>query len=300
MLISANINCEPILAILDETNESFESTLNIKDLDNPLTPFLLSAIKYNEDPTYFDDHQQAEKTSYSFNKKAAVGGLGRNGKVIASEIHPRVQVQWGQSEDPYTRYTPNNWHAGCVATVIAQAMSVTRHIGEFNRIPLNWDKLIKMKNSNYRNQYPEEANTIGLLMREIGRAVNMDYGAQGSGARTKLGVEILEIGKQFYSLNNKGAIKLILDESPNNIIIISSRDEKSSWIGVPRGTGHAYIVDGYQLFTDGTDLMHVNYGWDRGRYNGYYSTRIWAPYFTDDAPAKFPHKWEFFCIRKRF
>lgn len=298
ILISANIDCEPILAILDESNDSFEKSLNINDQENPLTPFLLNAVKYNQNPTYFDNTENSLKNELSLNKRAAVGDKGRNGKIIAFELLPRVKVQWGQSQDPYSRYTPNNWPAGCVATTIAQAMTVTRHIGEFNGVRLDWDKLVRMKNSGYVNQYPEEANTIGLLLREIGSAVNMKYGAQGSSASTKDGVKILEIGKQFYSLGSKGSIKLVLDESPNNLIIISSRNKKSSWIGVPRGSGHAYIVDGYQVFADGTDLMHVNFGWN-GYQNGYYLTKLWAPYFTGDAPAKFPHKWEFFCIRKR-
>lgn len=73
--------------------------------------------------------------------------------------------------------------------------------------------------------------------------------------------------KVFYALKSKGAIHIVLRESPNNVMIISSRTKKSSWLGFHRGEGHDYIVDGYQTYSDGSDLLHVNF-WGDGYANG--------------------------------
>lgn len=310
ILVSANVNCEPILAVFDNNDERLDDLLHLSDED-PFSPFLANVIKYNEDPDSFNQFISDNKADdISYNKinlnitsknKAVVGQLGVNGKIISQELLPRVKVNWGQSAYPYNKYTPNNWPAGCVATAVAQAMTVTRHLNSFNGVSLNWDNLVKMKNSGYADIYPEEANTIGLLLREIGKSVNMQYSANGSGAKTKDGIKLLTLGGSFYALESKGAIKLILDENPNNVILISSRTKKSSAFGlIQNGDGHAYIVDGYEIYSDGTDLMHVNYGWD-GYRNGYYLTKIWSPYFTSNTPsgAIFPHAWSFYCIRKR-
>lgn len=103
-----------------------------------------------------------------------------------------------------------------------------------------------------------------------------------------------------YFVNpSKGAIQLGLNEHPTNVTVISSRNKKSSWLGFARGSGHAYIVDGYKIFSDGSDLVHVNFGYDHWYYIGYFMTRLWAPYFVDNSPAKFPYSMDVFNIRKK-
>lgn len=300
VVVSANAECEPVIAIFDNENISIDDlVLDTTDIYNPFMPILLSAIEYNKDPKSFDSYKL--ESTKSFMSKAAKSSLKASTKTVVEEVLPRVQVQWGQSQDPYNRYTPNNWHAGCVATVVAQALSVTKHLDMFNGIPLNWNNLVKMKNSAYVNQFPNEANTLGLLMRQIGNAVGMDYGASGSGANTKKALDIFFSGKlnPYFVNPSKGAIKLGLTEHPTNVTVISSRDKKSSWLGFPRGNGHAYIVDGYRIFSDGSDLVHVNFGWDSSYYIGYFMTRLWDPYFVDNSPSKYPYSMDVYNIRKK-
>lgn len=95
---------------------------------------------------------------------------------------------------------------------------------------------------------------------------------------------------------NKANIRKTLRDYKRGIVIISSRTKKS-FLGIKRGSGHAYIVDGYRYYSDGSDLMHVNYGWGGGG-NGYFLTRLLAPRFTSNAENKFPHAWNFYCIYK--
>ncbi|KGE14506.1 C10 family peptidase [Sphingobacterium deserti] len=298
VVVSANTDCEPVIAIFDNENISINDlVLDTTDINNPFMPILLSAIEYNKDPKSFDDYKLQSTKSFISTRSS----LKASNKTVVEEVLPRVQVQWGQSQDPYNRYTPNNWHAGCVATVVAQALSVTKHLDMFNGISLNWNNLVKMKNSAYVNQFPNEANTLGLLMRQIGNAVGMDYGASGSGASTKKALDIFFSGKlnPYFVNPSKGAIKLGLTGHPTNVTVISSRDKKSSWLGAPRGNGHAYIVDGYRVYSDGSDLVHVNFGWDSSYYTGYFMTKLWDPYFVDNAPARYPFSMDVYNIRKK-
>lgn len=302
ILISANSDCEPILAIFDNFTGLDDKIFENSEEAASFRPFLENAIAYNKDPNSFNKYESLlHDPNVNIASSSGIIALKNGGsKTITAELAPRVQVQWDQKGSPYNTYTPNNWPAGCVATAIAQAMTVTRHIGKFNGIPLEWNQLVKMKNSGYQYQYPTEARTIGLLMREIGNAVGMKYGAGGSTAATEDGIKLLTSTKQFSVNKSKGSIKLVLDENPHNLIIISSRTKKSSWLGVGRGDGHAYIVDGYRIFSDGTDLMHVNFGWGNSqRSTGYFLTKLWAPYFVEEAVDKFPHAWKFYCIRRR-
>lgn len=96
---------------------------------------------------------------------------------------------------------------------------------------------------------------------------------------------------------NKADIRKTLRDYNRGIVIISSRTKKNGIFGNARGKGHAYITYGYRIYSDGSDLMHVNYGWGPG-YNGYFLTRLWAPYFTPNATNKFPHAWNFYCTYK--
>ena len=173
---------------------------------------------------------------------------------------------------------------------------VTRHVSVFNNIPLDYDRLIKVKNRSYKNLFPSETDIIALFIRQIGHAVGMKYGKKESGANTKDAIKLFSFAGMMKVSENKRDIKKVLRNYNNGIVIISSRTKKS-FMGIKRGSGHAYIADGYKLYSNGSDLIHVNYGWGP-EFNGYFLTRLSAPYFTSDAKNKFPHSWNFYCIYK--
>jgi len=188
-----------------------------------------------------------------------------------------------------------------VATAVAQALTVTRHISNFEGIDLNYDDLIKFKNSYDIYSYPRQADKVGRLMERIGNYVGMKYEADGSGADLNYAVQKI-FGERGMRVNkNKASIKNLLKYYDRGIAIIGSRNKKNSFWGRPRGDGHAYIADGYLQYSNGSDLIHVNYGWGSGykngrKYNGYYLSNLMSPHWTGDAPEQFPHSWSFYCI----
>jgi len=129
----------------------------------------------------------------------------------------------------------------------------------------------------------------------------MNYGADESGADTNYAVKRIFVERGMRVNKNKVSIKNALKYYDRGIVIIASRTEKNSFWGRQRGTGHAYIADGYLQYSNGSDLIHVNYGWGpedgKGRkYNGYYLSNLMSPHWVGEAPKQFPHSWSFYCI----
>lgn len=289
MILSRNKACLPVLAILDNKGFSFERVLNNKQENLGILSFLLSALDYNNSP------ETLIFPPVDLPDDGSSGGSPKGPVTLVDEVFPKVQIEWGQSGDPFDRYTPSHYPAGCVATAVAQAFTVTRHVGVFNNVSLDYDDLIQFRNRGYLDFFPNQADIVGRFIRQIGVAVNMDYSSNESGAKTSDGIKLFSDFGMNVS-KNKADIKKTLRTYNNGIVIISSRTEKD-FIGIPKGKGHAYIADGYRLYSDGTDLIHVNYGWGPS-YNGYYLTVLNSPHWTDNAAKQYPHEWEFYCIYK--
>ncbi len=284
VIISANVKCDPIIAIFDNPDFSIWNEINNPTEENAgMLTLVENAMIYNESPDVFGE---------------PYGGATNTRRIlrILEEVKPKVPVEWEQGA-PFNKYAPNNSVAGCVAIATAQAFMVTRHVGTFNGISLDYDRLIKMKNLFYDDDYPTETDIIARLIRQIGSAVGMKYGTDESGANTKDAIRLFTFGGIMNLSTNKADIRKTLRDYNRGIVIISSRTKKNGIFGNARGKGHAYITDGYRIYSDGSDLMHVNYGWGPGP-NGYFLTRLWAPYFTSNATNKFPHAWNFYCIYK--
>lgn len=294
MILSRNTECQPVLAIFDEGNFSFQNILQNTDINLGALSFILSAVDYNNSPESFSIEQPEMPID-----DGGGGGGGYVPVTLVDEVLPKVRVEWSQSQDPFNRYTPNNYPAGCVAVAVAQAFTVTRHVGAFNGINLNYNDLIQFRDYSYKYLFPNQADIVGQFVRQIGAAVAMDYDASGSGAKTSDGVKLFSNFGLMNVNTNKANIRNTLKNYSNGIIIISSRTKKP-FLGIARGEGHAYIADGYRLYSNGSDLIHVNYGWGpgAGNLNGYYLTVLSSPHFTADAPSTFPHDWEFYCIYK--
>jgi len=311
MLLSGNEDSTPLLAILDDENFSFKEVLSDTKNNEGVLSFLLTAAEYNRNPEAFSDTINTDETTENSPEAFRIRwDFWRKRKrnnppqpvYLVDQVYPKVEVEWGQWY-PYNKYTPSHYPAGCVAVAVAQALTVTRHISNFEGIELNYDDLIKFKNSEsyYRDNYPKQADIIGQLFSKIGEQVGMNYGASESGADLNYAVQKIFSERGMRVNKNKASIKNALKYYDRGIVIISSFDKKRSFWGKQRGTGHAYIADGYLQYSNGSDLIHVNYGWgseyENGRkYNGYYLSNLMSPHWTGNAPEQYPHSWSFYCI----
>lgn len=284
LLISANKNAHPILGILDNEEFSFDHFFKDSPKDNPFSDFLEMAILYNVNPNVFPEVEQE---------------CTRSG-VVVNEVLPKVKVAWDQHA-PFNKYCKKKngttVAAGCVAIAIAQAFTVTRHVDSYDGIPLNYDNLINVQNGSYQDIYPSICDTIAKFIFKVGCDSKIDYADGDTGTDLSDGIKVMTRSLKFGVTYNKSYIRNTLSIFPTGIVLIGSFNKSNGLFGIARGSGHAYIADGYKIFDTGEDFIHVNMGWGP-YYNGYYLTRLTAPYFVESCPdeVKYPHHWSFYCM----
>ncbi len=227
----------------------------------------------------------------------------------------RTPISWGQ-DWPFNAFTPifhdPQWGrfpvrtaAGCVATAIATVMrwhkwpekpgGSVRYMWNGNELSLDWDG-DGPENAPYDwTQMPAgitarginretnaavtdvQANNIGRLLRDVGYAVNMNYGpvdGRGSGAQvanwTVPAVQnfgytegIERIQRAFYTPEDWW--NEINGELSDNGPIV--------YVGFSRfGSGHCFVIDG---IANG-NFVHVDWGWN-GMSNGWFQLDVLNP-----------------------
>ena len=194
-------------------------------------------------------------------------------------------LAWGQTY-PYNLFTPeiNGAHAltGCNATTCAQIMRYyawppqgkgsVEGEREFCSKPFDWAKMP----NDIPNGTQEEKEAVSYLMREIGKAVKMQYSPGESSSK-------------FPKLCD--ALRDHFDYAPSIRLVQANRYSHLAWQQMmvaelkagrpiiyagdhydPSQSGHSFILDGY----DGNGYFHVNWGWD-GFYDGYFMLHKLTP-----------------------
>lgn len=226
-----------------------------------------------------------------------------NGDKYATSVEPLLTTAWGQ-EGPYNDLCPvatgeRRCLTGCVATSIAQVLyyhhgpkhgkgrrtiyypqndpSGTAITVDFENALYDWDNML----ADYRSTdyTPEQAAAVATLMRDVGVAVDMNYGAEASGTnhgnaaqglRAYYGIETAtKYDRTAYS--EAAWMDLIYRSiSDGNPVVYGGLDAMSG--------GHSFVFDGYTA--DG--LVHVNWGW-YGEDNGYFYVADLDPYHNGTA-----------------
>lgn len=213
-----------------------------------------------------------------------------NGDVVtrASEdrIYPLVTVNWNQNE-PYNSLCPQveggpggRAYVGCVAVAMGQALTVVRYpahgqgtkgyspnIGGYlsvnfdNEPDYDWDAILSGANN-----YAE----VARLLYHCGVLIDMDYGADGSGAitdnipnrfKTYYGFPETCVcySRNTYSGGDAAWHELLQSELKRGRCVIYAGNEGGQ-------VGHCFNLDGW----DGFNMYHINWGWG-GMNNAYYT-----------------------------
>lgn len=192
---------------------------------------------------------------------------------------PFLATTWGQGCG-YNSQTPSMscgpcGHAwtGCVATAMAQVMKYYQYPTSYS-----W--------SNMPNSYG--TSTTALLMRDIGNAVNMDYGCNGSSADTQDEVASSfknDFGYSSASYSDYNYQTVESELNYNRPVILRGGRNTGWWMFGQYSDGHAWVCDGYLQYIDpcwGSILkFHMNWGWGDSStgtsYNGWYSFNNFNP-----------------------
>lgn len=200
--------------------------------------------------------------------------------VATASVSPLLTSTWDQGQ-PYNDLCPEDaagpgghvW-AGCVATAMSQVANYWRWplqgtgshgytsgygylFADYENTHYNWEQM-----TNVANGHNFE---MAQLQSHLGIAVDMMYGANGSGAYSDDAANALI---WYFSMDPA----LHLEYAPNPINdtwknLIKSELEAGRplyYHGFGSG-GHAFNLDGYE----GSDYFHFNWGWS-GSFNGYY------------------------------
>ena len=153
-------------------------------------------------------------------------------------------------------------------------------------ITFDWDHMRDSYSGSYTTQ---EATAVAQLMRYVGQAEHMDYGADGSGIDADSVQLIVDAFKLFgYDEETvhmvkktsaySGGTTLYTDAEWAALIQTELAEERpivfcaisSGWFG----GGHAFNVDGYNATTN---KYHINFGWS-GSDNNYYALNAFEGY----------------------
>ncbi len=272
-IIAADDKAQPIIAYSLEGDLPDASTYpdHISSWMNGYKKQMVSIIEDNTlttDPDWRDDGETLQL------------------KTTATEVDPLISVKWNQGSG-FNQYCPEDedgpgGHAyvGCVAVAMAQAMYVSRYPtspqgkktyfhSTYGTLTVNYDN---QPDYDWENMSIKSGDTENArLLYHCGVAVEMQYGASGSGA---------------YTSNVAGALKAFFDFSAD-CKFISRYDDDDEWVALLNeeldkgrpiiyagdandGTsGHCFNIDGY----DQSGLYHVNWGWG-GSNNGYFTINL--------------------------
>ena len=229
----------------------------------------------NDQPPYFKLFlKEYERVVKEVRSKAATTTPQRP---IKRKVEPLLTCKWSQY-DPFNKYTPlsNGQHTptGCVATATAQVMF-------YNKWPKNrpqdyiastgddakksatywWDE---MKNTTNEMRMEQSRQAVGVLMSDIGKAVNMRYYYRGSDSNLQYACNALR-DKFDYTVRYLDKNFLPANDFLNEVMQEISDGYPVLVVGGP----HAFVYDGY----DEQGLIHTNWGWG-GENDGYFDINI--------------------------
>lgn len=222
-------------------------------------------------------------------------------RALSTSVEPLLgDIKWDQNA-PYNLLTPLregysldkaeldtvNAPTGCVATAVAQVMKYyewpvtgtgshtnkndsTQTI-DFSRSTYQWSKMLPT----YEGDESEESQmAVARLMSDVGCALDMYYGYNGSGSGDD---NILRAMTNHFGYDKSMRLVYRLEcssEEWNDLLMTELNEKRPVIFGATTqyGSGHEFVVDGY----DTNGLYHVNWGLS-GSYNGYFDMNLMDP-----------------------
>lgn len=249
---------------------------------------------YNDEIQYAVDNQFRATSETSQKWKGLIEGKNNEAKVT-TVVGPLIQTQWNQNKY-YNRLCPvassgpdGHAYTGCVATAMAQIMYYHKHptqgigshsyvhyaFGEqsanFSETTYDWSHMSLTYNN---NSTEEQKLAVATLMYHCGVSVNMDYGADRSGAQS---IDIPQALINYFDYSVTANLKNRYPSDSTAIWIADLKAELDAhrpmeYFGYGSG-GHAFVCDGY----DSSDNFHFNWGWGGSYNDGYYSLDDMTP-----------------------
>ena len=290
-LMTANEEMPSLLA-LAENGEISES----ETVSNPGFALFLEGVEHE----FVNKHTFEEATGELFIRK--VYGEWEN---IVYKPCGYCEVTWGQRE-PYNSYCPMKdtirTATGCVATAVAQYMSIHKYPTSYNGYSFNWEEMTAAAEASGCTD--EAQDQIARLMFELGKKanLNMEYGVSEDGGSSAKYRNIKRTLKDFgYSdggeLNDYDTETVVAELKSGHCVLAGgySHKKERSFIGIKvspeYSRGHMWLCHGLlerhrkiEMYIDGTYKGYTieyewyplcNWGWE-GYHDGYYLSNAFS------------------------
>jgi hypothetical protein len=270
ILIAADDRSKPILGY------SLENKFPLQQMPDHvkwyLNSFSTSMQQIREHPQWREDIQWELFRNNDFSSLASY-----------RDVAPLISTTWNQGY-PYNYACPEDpggpggrTYAGCVATAMAQVMKKWNYpstgLGSHSYYAAGYGtQSANFGATNYNwaampNNVNSLSSEVATLMYHCGVSVDMQYGANGSGAYTE---DVRDALVNYFRYSSTAAFHNAESYSAN---VWANKLRTDLSLGRPivyRGQndngGHAFVLDGY---TD-SNFFHFNWGWS-GSYDGYFS-----------------------------
>ena len=203
----------------------------------------------------------------------------------AKAMAPMLVSVWSQ-DSPYWDYTPRIGGqatlTGCCATAMAQVMYFWKYpergqgshsyvwnnrtlYADFNH-PYHWDR---MRASYSRRYTGEQADAVARLMSDVGIAIDMDYGLDGSSAWVNDNNAFANFFKYSQDLHWIYRSDVASWDAWFNSLKQQMDVRQPAILSIHEPvSGHAVVADGYR--TSPSNQIHINMGWG-GYADNYYN-----------------------------
>lgn len=244
-IMSGNVELPSLLALAD-SGEITETDY----IDNPGFAIFLE----NMERKYLEDLSSESPSSRSTNSRKVYGDWEN----IVYKQNGYCKVKWGQ-DSPYNNYCPTKdgkkTVTGCVATAVAQLMSIYEYPTTYKGYSFDWNEMTKNKNGWYCS--PKGQDQIARLMVELGTKsnLNMSYNLSekgGSGAKA----ENIPRTLKNFGYSNGGSLKgynttSVVSELKNGFGVLVggfSHKKVKKFLGIKTKTtysgGHRWLCHG--------------------------------------------------------
>lgn len=275
VIIAAEDNVYPVLGY--SVNENF----NLEEIPVQLKSWLQF---YTDQIQYVTKNNIPADSKISEGWKRLITGNHPVSTENSKSISPLLPCNWDQGQF-YNELCPKDnggdgghvW-VGCVATAMAQVMFYYRYpqtgqgshsythsqygvqSANFGNTTYEWNGML--------NQLGTSNFPVATISYHAAVSINMDFGADGSGANTG-SVPSALVNYFGYDQSAYFHQKFFYSNSAWLDLLRSNLDLKHPvlYSGNPNNgeAGHCWVIDGYQ----NTDYFHCNWGWS-GSSNGYY------------------------------
>ena len=294
-VVSATKKTESILAYSDQGN------FDLNNLPDGLAEWLSENVELIQFIRSCEPEGQMVPAVAVLGSGSGCGGNSSNGggtntgtKIDTETYGPLLKTEWGQ-DYPFNIMCPDNncyngdenCLAGCVAIAAAQIVRYYQPIMVYNFNPYYWNDMPNKKYPIKSDEFIRKDRgylSMARLIHDIGVAVDMDYGCEGSRAEMEKIPGVLSnkfgfyYGGNYQELSNSKASPKLIDNIKHKQPVIMSGYRTKKLLGLVYRNRHAWVCDGYKKITHkkgnnvtGTEeYFHMNWGWG-GKDNGWFT-----------------------------